>query len=127
MAMWWWLKLRNAQVSVEALTVVALMMLIIIFVLSTNTQRLEKITFIETTQAQEQECIKLQSAIALVQGTNDNSQIETNISFDANLNKNSIDFEDYYCEFPGQEINAELLKGNLRILKEEGVITVENI
>ncbi|MCR4334997.1 MAG: hypothetical protein NUV57_00480 [archaeon] len=118
--------MSKAQVSLEvlgAITILLLTLILIFFQLNFLNQR---ISFLENTGIEERDCAKLSSAINLVQSASGNSQIELTIDSDASINGSFIQFTNIYCNLHGVEITSNLLKGQVMIKKNEGVISVEN-
>ncbi|MEK6957977.1 MAG: hypothetical protein AABW99_03295 [archaeon] len=117
----------KAQVSLEVLVAVTILLFTFILMLVfANTQQQEA----EALRAQlleKNDCVSLQSAISLVNSVPENSRTQTTIFYDANIGKNTISLADYFCTFSGQEITAQLLRGDVLVKKEGGIVSVRNI
>ena len=116
----------RAQVGVEAAVCTGILLIMLLIVVVQAQDWNARTQFEQATGAQKAECIRLQSAIYLVQSVNENAQIELQVVNDVNFEKNSINFSDYYCNFSGNWISANLARGNVRIKKVGGVVGAEN-
>ena len=106
---------------------VIILVLTLLVVVTQNNLRLEQNDFLEGAELQRTDCTRMQSAITLVQSVQENSQIELEIGFDANVSKSSVNFEYYYCGFVGAHSYTELTTGKVRVSKINEVLVFENI
>ncbi len=117
----------RAQVTLEAVIAVVLLLLTVLIVFQQSAERARLLEFQKTSGLQKTECAALQSAISTVQSVNENSQVELTITGDFNVEKNTISFSDYYCNFNGAPTSKKVLsKGYVRVQKRDGNVTVEN-
>ncbi|HLC79446.1 MAG TPA: hypothetical protein VJG83_03365 [archaeon] len=119
--------LASGQVSIEAIAAGALLFVAFLIIILQTGNMQEVARGIEGEGAQQAECLKLSSAISLVQAESGNARLQTQIFNDANIAGNFIEFSDYYCEFYGQKINSEISAGLIEIKKVGGVLSVQNI
>ncbi len=116
----------NGQVSIEAVAGAVVIMIALVAVMLQTGYRQQQIDFVNKSGLQQSDCVRLTSAIELVQGTEENAGIETNISYDANIAGNFINFRDYYCEHRGNPFTASVSAGKIAITKVNGVVTAQN-
>ncbi len=89
-------------------------------------QHQAKADYLGTVEVQRNDCTHLQAAIAAVQNTGANSQIELFISSDANVSQDIIRLGSYYCYFRSNDISAQLRQGDVRVKRVNGVVSIEN-
>ena len=116
----------KGQVSSEALVAGVILVLFMVGVLIGNSLMAREVVFISEDASQSNDCSRLVSAIALVSTVPENAQIETTITSDAIISKNTISFANTFCHFSGAQISKNLGAGNVRISKVSGVISLEN-
>jgi len=119
--------LSRAQISLEIVAAIAILLLTLILIFFQINFMEERVSLLENTSIEERECAKLSSAINLVQSASENSQVDLEIDVNASINGSFIQFTNIYCNLHGVEITAALSKGQVRVQKNEGIISVENI
>ena len=118
--------MQRGQVSIEAMAAAAMLLIALLVLLMQSSERSQKLEFLSTSGVQGAECSALQSAISTLQSVPENSEIELSITNDVNFSKNTMDFGGYFCSFSGNQINAQILRGNVRISRVDGVVSVSN-
>ena len=116
----------RGQVSIEALAASVILIATLLFVLLQVNQQGLEIDFAESAGLQRNDCLRLQNAISLVDSGSGNSEIKTEIGFDANISGSYINFEDYYCELVGVSVVAQLERGVVVVKKEGGIVSAQN-
>ena len=119
--------MRRGQVSIEATMAAVIMLIALVLILSQSSQRTQQLEYLNTAGVQAKECLALQSAISAVLSARDNAEIRVDVLHDVNFTKNTIDFPDNFCHFSGNQIEAELSGGIIKIRKVDGVVSAENV
>ncbi|MBI4210080.1 MAG: hypothetical protein HY544_01055 [Candidatus Diapherotrites archaeon] len=115
----------RGQISLEAVVAMALLLVVLAIVyIGVHGWDVEA-GAVSDIEAQKADCASLHGAMAFVRDQ-PNAYIEVAISSDANLGASIIAMSGYYCYFYGPDVNARLVAGKVRVVNENGVVTVGN-
>lgn len=120
----------KGQVTFEAMLAVLIMLLAFAVVAAQANMRSEQIVTLESSWQQRSECLLLASAISMADNSSDNSELNVELSYPAEIRNTTIAFENYFCNFLGGNdgsADANLTSGTVRIRKEGGNLNVQNI
>ena len=117
---------KRAQASLEAIIATSVLLLTMLLIYTQIISQQNQIDYIGSNSVQAIECANLSQSVVNAHIAK-NSQIQTSISFDANISQNRIKFQNSYCYFSANPIEVNLLPGNVRIVSEKGVVVVENV
>ena len=117
----------RGQVAVEALAAAVVLVLTFVLVVIYTGSQDDKVSLIESGALAEHECKRLASAITLVESSEDSSEIIISLSMDSNISAGYINFDRYYCAVPGSMAQGMVSAGEIRVMKSNGVVTIENV
>src|SRR3989344_1079874 len=117
---------RKGQLTAEVLVSTVIMLLALVIIFQQSGMRSDELEFRKASGVQKTDCLALQSAISTVQSVPENAQAEVFVNYDFNVAGNSINFSGFYCYFNGNEIEAQHSRGNVRVIKVDGNVRLEN-
>ena len=120
---------EKGQVTFEALGAVFIILLAFITVLSQTNFRNEQISTLQASWQQRSECLLLASSMSMAYNSEDNSEMRIQLAYPAEIRNSTITFENYFCNFLGKNdgsADANITAGTVSIVKEGGVLSVEN-
>lgn len=121
------LRESHAQVSLEVLTGVIILILMMVMIIGLNAARDLSTELLGKKLEAEKECNKVAGILSNLNASKANGEITFTVSEDFNVNENKVIFENWECNFYGTVSETNLVKGKVRVVKNSSGIVISNV
>jgi len=116
----------KAQVTVEVIMAVMLVLLLFIAILFFVLQKNTELSFVKEDYENQIVCEKISSIVSYIYFNSETTSIDFVLEKDVNVLSNSANIGEYYCRFNAVAQPVDLTKGNVRAENVNGVVVIAN-